>query len=132
MQQGGGHLLFLLERGDANGRWLRSCDLQRSASLTEQMLERYSVIDAERNRQYLLGQTQHLVGGFGKIAGDPPGKATSIEWQLHADTTSDLLHSYFGMVSMAFQGEAGLHRVDPTLVTTERVVQHLESLPWRV
>lgn len=96
------------------------------------MLERYSVIDQERNRQYLLGQTQHLVGGFGKSAGDPPGKATSIEWRVHADPTLDLLHSYFGMVSMAFQGEAGLDRVDPTLVTTERVVQHLESLPWRV
>lgn len=43
----------------------------------------------------------------------------------------DLLHSCFGLISLAFQGEAGLAHVDPALVTTDRVVQHLESLPWR-
>ncbi|KAJ5785693.1 Terpenoid cyclases/protein prenyltransferase alpha-alpha toroid [Penicillium pulvis] len=82
---------------------------------TLMMLDRYSVIDDVRNRRYLLEKVQHLVGGFGKSVGDPP----------------DLLHSYFGMVSLAFQGEEGLARVDPALVTTERVVQHLESLSWR-
>lgn len=46
-----------------------------------------------------------------------------------ADQT-DLLHSYFGMVSLAFQGEAGLNPVDPTMGTSKRAVQHLESLPW--
>ena len=35
------------------------------------------------------------------------------------------------MVSLAFQHEEGLARVDPLLVITERVVQHLESLSWR-
>jgi geranylgeranyl transferase type-1 subunit beta len=40
------------------------------------MLDRYSVIDDERNRRYLLEKTQHLIGGFGKAAGDPPGKAS--------------------------------------------------------
>jgi geranylgeranyl transferase type-1 subunit beta len=38
------------------------------------MLNRYCVIDDARNRQYLLEKTQHLVGGFGKGVGDPPGK----------------------------------------------------------
>jgi geranylgeranyl transferase type-1 subunit beta len=42
----------------------------------------------------------------------------------------DLLHSYFGMVSLAFQGEAGLSPVDPTMGSSERTVRHLESLPW--
>ncbi|KAJ5157517.1 uncharacterized protein N7482_008617 [Penicillium canariense] len=78
------------------------------------MLDRYSVIDDARNRKYLLEKTQHLVGGFGKGVGDPP----------------DLLHSYFGLVSLAFQGEAGLAEVDPALVATKRTVQHLHSLPW--
>ncbi|KAJ5408341.1 Terpenoid cyclases/protein prenyltransferase alpha-alpha toroid [Penicillium cosmopolitanum] len=78
------------------------------------MLNRSSVIDDVRNRRYLLEKTQHLVGGFGKVPGDTP----------------DLLHSCFGLVSLAFQGETGLARVDPALVTTERVVRHLESLPW--
>ncbi|KXG45344.1 Terpenoid cyclases/protein prenyltransferase alpha-alpha toroid [Penicillium griseofulvum] len=78
------------------------------------MLDRYSVVDEVRNRRYLLEKTQHLVGGFGKAPGDPP----------------DLLHSYFGMVSLAFQGEAGLSPVDPRMGSSERTVRHLESLPW--
>lgn len=35
------------------------------------------------------------------------------------------------MVSLAFQGEPGLSAVDPTMGTTERMVQHLNSLPWQ-
>ncbi|KAJ5184634.1 Terpenoid cyclases/protein prenyltransferase alpha-alpha toroid [Penicillium cf. griseofulvum] len=81
---------------------------------TLMMLDRYSVVDEVRNRRYLLEKTQHLVGGFGKGPGDPP----------------DLLHSYFGMVSLAFQGEAGLSPVDPAMGSSERTVRHLESLPW--
>ncbi|CAP74307.1 Pc14g01660 [Penicillium rubens Wisconsin 54-1255] len=81
---------------------------------TLMMLDQYSVVDEVRNRRYLLEKTQHLVGGFGKGPGDPP----------------DLLHSYFGMVSLAFQGEVGLSPVDPTMGSSERTVRHLESLPW--
>ncbi|KAJ5789389.1 uncharacterized protein N7518_006400 [Penicillium psychrosexuale] len=81
---------------------------------TLMMLDRYSVVDRDRNRRYLLEKTQHLIGGFGKGPGDPP----------------DLLHSYFGMVSLAFQGEVGLSAVDPTMGSSERTVRHLESLPW--
>lgn len=39
------------------------------------MLDRSSVVDSDRNRRYLLEKTQHLVGGFGKVPGDPPGMA---------------------------------------------------------
>lgn len=38
------------------------------------MLDQYGVVDEVRNRRYLLEKTQHLVGGFGKGPGDPPGK----------------------------------------------------------
>lgn len=41
------------------------------------MLDQYSVVDEVRNRRYLLEKTQHLVGGFGKGPGDPPGKVTA-------------------------------------------------------
>ncbi|KAJ5524927.1 hypothetical protein N7494_011577 [Penicillium frequentans] len=104
---------------------------------TLMMLDRYSVIDDVRNRRYLLEKVQHLVGGFGKSVGDPrvrqktPYDTFSGEFPLLTKPLPDLLHSYFGMVSLAFQGEEGLARVDPALVTTERVVQHLESLSWR-
>ncbi|KAJ5257266.1 hypothetical protein N7478_013370 [Penicillium angulare] len=128
-----------------NGRYNKSADTCYSFwnGATLMMLDRYSVIDDVRNRKYLIEKVQHLIGGFGKTVGDPPGMTKRLS--LHFLTVTerripkvtnptlspDLLHSYFGMVSLAFQGEEGLARVDPLLVTTERVVQHLESLPWR-
>ena len=36
------------------------------------------MIDDARNRQYLLEKTQHLIGGFGKGVGDPPGKVQDV------------------------------------------------------
>lgn len=38
------------------------------------MLDRLDLVDAARNRRYLLEKTQHLIGGFGKGVGEPPGK----------------------------------------------------------
>ncbi|PYI09015.1 geranylgeranyl transferase beta subunit [Aspergillus sclerotiicarbonarius CBS 121057] len=81
---------------------------------TLDMMDRLDLVDTARNRQYLLGKTQHIIGGFGKGVGEPP----------------DLLHSYFGMVALAFQGEEGLDSVDPALCISHRAVQHLQSLPW--
>lgn len=37
------------------------------------MMNRLDLVDASRNRQYLLGKTQHIIGGFGKGVGEPPG-----------------------------------------------------------
>lgn len=94
-------------------------------------MDRLSLVDAARNRRYLLEKTQHLVGGFGKGVGEPPGK---LDLLVLADDFLikhvDLLHSYFGMVSLAFQGEPGLDRVDPALCTSQQAAQHLQSLPW--
>ncbi|KAE8349139.1 terpenoid cyclases/protein prenyltransferase alpha-alpha toroid [Aspergillus coremiiformis] len=78
------------------------------------MMDRLGLVDVTRNRRYLLEKTQHIVGGFGKGVGEPP----------------DLLHSYFGLVSLAFQEEPGLECVDPALCSSYRTVQHLHSLPW--
>lgn len=36
-------------------------------------MDSLNVIDAEANRRYLLEKTQHIIGGFGKCVGDPPG-----------------------------------------------------------
>ncbi|RAL09466.1 protein geranylgeranyltransferase type I subunit CDC43 [Aspergillus homomorphus CBS 101889] len=78
------------------------------------MVDRLSLVDADRNHRYLLDKTQHIIGGFGKGVGEPP----------------DLLHSYFGLVALAFQGEQGLGSVDPALCISQRAVDHLHSLPW--
>ncbi|KAL6235171.1 hypothetical protein BDW75DRAFT_147991 [Aspergillus navahoensis] len=99
-----------------NGRCNKYADTCYSFwnTATLDMLGRLSMVDAERNRRYLLQKTQHLVGGFGKSVGELP----------------DLLHSYFGMVSLAFQGEQGLDSVDPALCATYRTVRRLHTLPW--
>ncbi|PLB46963.1 putative geranylgeranyl transferase beta subunit [Aspergillus steynii IBT 23096] len=105
-----------LEWAGFNGRCNKYADTCYSfwngATLT--MMDRFALVDADRNRRYLLDKTQHLIGGFGKGVGEPP----------------DLLHSYFGMVSLAFQGEAGLEGVDPALCASHRAVRHLHTLPW--
>ncbi|KAL4779097.1 terpenoid cyclases/protein prenyltransferase alpha-alpha toroid [Aspergillus varians] len=99
-----------------NGRTNKFADTCYSFwnAATLDMLGKLSMVDAYRNRRYLLEKTQHFVGGFGKGVGELP----------------DLLHSYFGMVSLAFQGEQGLDSVDPALCATHRTVQHLHTLPW--
>ncbi|KAL4881487.1 terpenoid cyclases/protein prenyltransferase alpha-alpha toroid [Aspergillus karnatakaensis] len=99
-----------------NGRCNKYADTCYSFwnTATLDMLGKLSMVDANGNRGYLLGKTQHLVGGFGKGVGEPP----------------DLLHSYFGMVSLAFQGEQGLDSIDPALCATHRTMQHLHTLPW--
>lgn len=98
-------------------------------------MDRLDLVDASRNRQYLLEKTQHIVGGFGKGVGEPPGKiggnVSRCEFLSFINGhPTDLLHSYFGLVSLAFQGEPGLSLVDPTLCSSHRAVQHLHSLSW--
>ena len=39
-----------------------------------QILEKAHFISFDGVRRYLLEKTQHIVGGFGKLPGDPPGK----------------------------------------------------------
>jgi geranylgeranyl transferase type-1 subunit beta len=43
-------------------------------------MDRLSLIDQPRNRQYLLEKTQHIIGGFGKGIGEPPGKISHLPW----------------------------------------------------
>ena len=35
-------------------------------------------MDFNANRRYLLDKTQHIIGGFAKMPGDPPGKPSSL------------------------------------------------------
>ena len=38
-----------------------------------QMLQQIGLQDSNATRRHLLEKTQHLIGGFGKTCGDPPG-----------------------------------------------------------
>lgn len=51
-----------------------------SPTNTDQLkiLHRIDLIDSDRLRRYLLGKVQHIVGGFGKGVGDPPGMSSSV------------------------------------------------------
>lgn len=73
------------------------------------------IIQQQPIRKWLLDKTQHIVGGFGKVTGDPP----------------DMYHSFLGLMVLAMFGEPGLEKVDAALCITDRAKKHLESLPWR-
>lgn len=80
-----------------------------------QILGRLDIISPKPVRKYLLDKTQHAMGGFGKVVGDPP----------------DMYHSFLGMMVLAILGEPGLQSVDAALCITEGAKRHLVSLPWR-
>ncbi|KAF2710508.1 geranylgeranyl transferas-like protein type i beta subunit [Pleomassaria siparia CBS 279.74] len=79
------------------------------------VLGHLDLVDTKPIRRWLLDRTQHMVGGFGKLPGDHP----------------DIYHSYLGLVVLSIFGEAGLQDVDAALCTSNRVREHIESLPWR-
>lgn len=75
-------------------------------------LGRLDLVDIGAAREYLLDQTQHVVGGFGKTAGDPP----------------DIYHSYMGLATLAVMGEEGLKECDSVLCFSKDARNHAESL----
>ena len=80
-----------------------------------QTLNQLNIIDRIALRRYLLDKVQHLVGGFGKMPGDPP----------------DLYHSYLGLSTMAMLHEQGLKSFHAALCFSNEASQHLETLEWR-
>ena len=79
------------------------------------MLGYQHIVDEQPIRKWLLDKTQHMVGGFGKVTGDPP----------------DMYHSFLGLMVVAMIDEPGLKKVDAALCITDRAKKHLESLSWR-
>jgi geranylgeranyl transferase type-1 subunit beta len=70
------------------------------------------LIDAEALQRFLLGKTQHFIGGFGKCSGDPP----------------DLYHSYFALASLALLEHPGLKPIHSSACISLEAVQYLEQL----
>ncbi|KAF3282411.1 hypothetical protein TWF970_001817 [Orbilia oligospora] len=79
------------------------------------LLKKAHLVNSESNREYLLEDTAHRIGGFGKWAGAPP----------------DVLHSCLGMVSLGIFREEGINRVDSALCTALQTRELVESLGWR-
>lgn len=53
-----------------------------------------------------------MIGGFGKIPGDPP----------------DIYHSYLGLAALAITGEDGLAYFDPALCMSKRAAARFDTL----
>lgn len=79
------------------------------------VLTHLDLVDPVPIRRWLLDRTQHAVGGFGKLPGDPP----------------DIYHSYLGLATLAMLGETSLQDVDAGLCMSNRAKAYLISLPWR-
>lgn len=84
-----------------NGRCNKVADTCYSfwAGGTLAMLNQVHLMDFNANRRYLLEKTQHIIGGFGKLPGDPP----------------DIMHSYLGLAALACMRDPELKRIDPAL-----------------
>ncbi|KAB2572272.1 Geranylgeranyl transferase type-1 subunit beta [Lasiodiplodia hormozganensis] len=79
------------------------------------MLGKVHLVSQSTARRYLLEKTQHLVGGFGKVPGDPP----------------DIYHSYLGLAALSLLGEPAIKPIRASACLSEHACQFLESLPWR-
>jgi geranylgeranyl transferase type-1 subunit beta len=111
------HIHFELQWVGMNGRPNKTADTCYAywTCTPLQVLGRLDIIDPQPIRKWLLDKTQHIVGGFGKVTGDPP----------------DMYHSFLGLIVLAMFGEPGLQDVDAALCITNKAKKHLESLPWR-
>jgi geranylgeranyl transferase type-1 subunit beta len=111
------HMHFELEWVGMNGRCNKVADTCYAywTCTPLQLLGHLDIVDTQPIRKWLLDKTQHLVGGFGKVTGDPP----------------DMYHSFLGLIVLAMFGETGLQDVDPALCITLKAKKHLESLSWR-
>lgn len=76
------------------------------------MLGHLNLIDINSCREYLLKKTQHMIGGFGKIPGDPP----------------DIYHSYLGLAALALYGNDGLTSFHPALCMSVRAAARFDAL----
>ncbi|KAL1631910.1 geranylgeranyl transferase type-1 subunit beta [Neofusicoccum ribis] len=79
------------------------------------MLGKIHLTSRSATRRYLLDKTQHLVGGFGKMPGDPP----------------DIYHSFLGLAALSLLDEPGVKPIRAAACLSEHACQFLESLPWR-
>ncbi|KAL8773118.1 MAG: hypothetical protein Q9209_001794 [Squamulea sp. 1 TL-2023] len=95
------------------------------------MLNSIHLLDQEALRRYLLEKTQHRIGGFGKLAGDVPGRGVNASSIVPSLSRLDIMHSCLGLAGLAGMGEPDLEPYDPSLCLSIKAKQRLERLPWR-
>ena len=76
------------------------------------MLGHLDLIEIKSCREYLLERTQHMIGGFGKMPGDPP----------------DIYHSYLGLAALALYEKDGLTSFYPALCMSVHAATRFELL----
>ncbi|EEB07904.1 geranylgeranyltransferase I beta subunit Cwg2 [Schizosaccharomyces japonicus yFS275] len=92
--------------GGFNGRTQKLTDTCYSfwVQATLSILGEIHLVEANASRNFLLEQTQHLIGGFSKVHGEYP----------------DVLHSALGLFSLALHDDSKLSDVCPALCLTAR------------
>ncbi|MCJ1307919.1 hypothetical protein MMC25_001567 [Agyrium rufum] len=105
-----------LQFAGLNGRCGKSADTCYSfwAGGALGVLGLSDLIDSHANRNFLLEKTQHVIGGFGKLPGDPP----------------DILHSYLALASLSLTGEPRLKELDPLFCVSTSVREYMDALKW--
>ncbi|EHK18164.1 uncharacterized protein TRIVIDRAFT_45023 [Trichoderma virens Gv29-8] len=95
-----------------NGRWNKKADTCYTwwACGTLRLLDCDSFYNPEPSCNYLLGITQHRIGGFGKSVGDPP----------------DIYHSYLGLTTVALLGGSDLKEVDAGFCCSKEGARKIE------
>ena len=87
----------------------QSCDY---VLLTPQKTLDYTCLSSlPAARTYLLDGAQHVIGGFGKLPGDPP----------------DIYHSYLSLATLGIMGESSVKSLDPILCLSEEAKARIEA-----
>ncbi|TAQ90498.1 hypothetical protein B7494_g1197 [Chlorociboria aeruginascens] len=107
-----------------NGRCNKRADTCYSfwvaASLS--ILGEAQVLNAELTQQFLFAKTQHLIGGFGKTPGDPPGLATL------ATLKAPELKDFDPVLCIGTQTKANIVKFREAAVNLNRHEQRLRGL----
>ncbi|KAE8452101.1 hypothetical protein EG329_001568 [Mollisiaceae sp. DMI_Dod_QoI] len=82
------------------------------AALNMLCQEQPQILNVQGIRRFLLEQTQHRIGGFGKCPGNPP----------------DIYHSYLALAALATMNEPGLKPLDAALCISIQQKEKFELL----
>ncbi|KAG5979307.1 hypothetical protein E4U55_005311 [Claviceps digitariae] len=95
-----------------NGRWNKKADTCYCwwVAGTLSMMNSSHAVNIAPSRAYLLGITQHRIGGFSKYAGGHP----------------DLYHSYLGLAALAVMGDEDLKDFDVGLCCSRETIRKIE------